>query len=318
MSCNRPRRSPLASPRFARTGTARQGFATAAAPGLCVAERPRRRYVNGWRSPCTFVYLCGLLLAPLICAISHAHAASETFAYESAVAYCRGNVTRPIALSDDLSILCFDGGIFDQDFSAVENLKKNGLFVVRSPGGDVKTAIALAGLLHDKNAIVVVYDYCVSACAHYLLIATDQTAVRKSTIVAWHFMRGLECSEMKSYGDGWPERLQVEVCPSVSWEQQRLYREDEALSLRFHTERTLVPRLFGGGFDTPQSIHVTKILKSMSNETGALPELLWMWNPRFYKAVFKTKVTYEAYPEGQAEVDEIAARIGYRRVIYDP
>jgi hypothetical protein len=123
---------------------------------------------------------------------------------------------------------------------------------------------------------------------------------------------------MKSYGAGWPERLQVEVCPSVSWEQQRLYREAEALSLRFYTERTLVPRLFGGGFDTPQSIHVTKILKSMSHETGALPELLWMWNPRFYKAVFKTKVTYEAYPESQAEVDEIAARIGYRRVLYDP
>jgi hypothetical protein len=56
----------------------------------------------------------------------------------------------------------------------------------------------------------------------------------------------------------------------------------------------------------------------MSHETGALPELLWMWNPRFYKAVFKTKVTYEAYPESQAEVDEIAARIGYRRVLYDP
>jgi hypothetical protein len=44
----------------------------------------------------------------------------------------------------------------------------------------------------------------------------------------------------------------------------------------------------------------------------------WMWNPRFYKAVFKTKVTYEAYPESQAEVDEIAVRIGYRGVLYDP
>jgi hypothetical protein len=274
--------------------------------------------VSGRRSLCTFIYFCGFLLGSLHCVTSHARAASETFAYESAVEYCRGNVTRPIALSDDRTILCFDGAIFDQDFSPIERLKENGLFVVRSFGGSTATAIAVANLLRDKNAIVVVYDYCVSACAHYLLIATDQSFVRKSTIVAWHFMRGLECSEMKSYGDGWPERLQVEVCPSASWEQQRDYREAEALSLRFYTERTLVPRLFGGGFDTPQSIHVTKILKSMSNETGALPELLWMWNPRFYKAVFKTKVTYEAYPESQAEVDEIAARFGYRRVLYDP
>jgi hypothetical protein len=274
--------------------------------------------VKRGRRLCTLVSFCGFLLGSLNCAISHAPAASETFAYESAVAYCRGNVTRPIALSDDRTTLCFDGGISNQDFSPIERLKENGLFVVRSPGGSVAAAIAVANLLRDKNAIVVVYDYCISACAHYLLIASDQTAVRKSTIVAWHFMRGLECSEMKSYDAGWPERLQVEVCPSVSWEQQRDYREAEALSLRFYTERTLVPGLFGGGFDTPQSIHITKMLKSMSNETGALPELLWMWNPRFYKAVFKTKVTYEAYPESQAEVDEIAARIGYRRVLYDP
>jgi hypothetical protein len=276
--------------------------------------------VNGRRSLCTLVYFCGFLLGSLNCAISYARAASEIFAYESAVEYCRGNVTRPIALSEDRTILCFDGGIFNQDFSAIESLKENGLFVVRSPGGSTATAIALAGLLHDKNAIVVVYDYCISACAHYLFIATDHTAVRKNSIVAWHFMHGsgLECAEMKSYGDDWPKRLQVSLCPSVSWELQTLHRKAEALSLRFYTERTLVPRLFGLGFDTPQSIHVTKILKSMMNETGALPDLLWMWNPRFYKAVFKTKVTYEAYPESQAEVDEIAARLGYRRVIYDP
>jgi hypothetical protein len=274
--------------------------------------------VDGWRSLRTVVYFCGLLLGSLSCATSHARADSGTFAYESAVAYCRGNVTRPIALSDDRTILCFDGAIFDQDFSPIERLKENGLFVVRSPGGSAATAIAVANLLRAKNPVVVVYDYCVSACAHYLLIATDQTVVRKSTIVAWHFMRGFECSEMASYGDGWPERLQVTVCPSASWEQQTHYREVEALSIRFYTERTLVPRLFGNGFDTPQSIHVTKLLKSMSNGTGELPDVLWMWNPRFYKAVFKTKVTYEAYPESQAEVDEIAARIGYRRVLYDP
>jgi hypothetical protein len=123
---------------------------------------------------------------------------------------------------------------------------------------------------------------------------------------------------MKSYGDDWPKRLQVSVCPSVPWEQQAPYRKDEALSLRFYTERTLIPRMFGLGFDTPQSLHVTKILKSMLNETGALPDVAWMWNPRFYKNVLKTKVSYEAYPESQAEVDEIAARFRFGRLIYDP
>jgi hypothetical protein len=88
------------------------------------------------------------------------------------VTYCRGNVTRPIALGDDQKILCFDGPISpDQDLSSVNDLKTNGLFVVRSFGGDPLRAIALAGLLHDRNAIVVVYDYCFSACAQFLFIA---------------------------------------------------------------------------------------------------------------------------------------------------
>jgi len=103
--------------------------------------------------------------------------------------YCRGNVTRPIALSDDQSILCFDGWItLGQDFSSVKNLKENGLFVVRSFGGSIITATALADLLHERHAIVVVYDYCNSACANYLFIATDQTVVRKNSIVVWHHM----------------------------------------------------------------------------------------------------------------------------------
>jgi hypothetical protein len=92
-----------------------------------------------------------------------------------------------------------------------------------------------------------------------------------------------------------------------------LYWRVETLSDKFHKERTVAP-----GFDPPQSFHVRKVLKNMLDATGAYPDVAWMWNPRFYKNVLKTKVLYEAYPESQDEVDEIAARFHFRRVIYDP
>jgi hypothetical protein len=76
--------------------------------------------------------------------------------------------------------------------------------------------------------------------------------------------------------------------------------------------------MFGDGLDPPQSNHARRMLKNMMDGTGAFPGVAWMWNPRFYKNVLKTKITYEAYPESQAEVDEIVARFGFRPVVFDP
>jgi hypothetical protein len=281
------------------------------------------QHVKRWRGPRIFACIW-VLFGSLNCEIENAGASSATFAYESAVEYCRGDIARPIALSDDHGILCFDGQIInDQDLSSVKNLKENGLFVVRSPGGSAKTAIALADLLRDRSAIVVVYDYCISACASYLFVTTDQTVVRKSSIVAWHHAytsySGLpECFEMRSAGDDGPKMLQSSLCPRVPIEQQMRYAQVEDLSRRFYKERALDPSMFGPGLNWPQSVYVRRVLKNMLDATGVFPDAVWMWNPRFYKNVIKTKVSYEAYPESQAEVDELAARFGFRRVIYDP
>ena len=262
--------------------------------------------------------LSGLFLVCLNLRIGYAQEpASDKAAYARAVEYCRGSVTRPIALSDDKRTLCFDGWITpNQDISLVEGLAENGLFIVRSFGGAIATAIALANLLRDKHAVVVVYDYCNSACAGYLFIASAQTYVVRDTIVAWHpWVSGLpDCSQMKVSDDGGPKSLEKWPCPDVPLEQQAGYQQVRALHEKFYTERT-VDRKFKF---PPQSFHVRKVLKNMLDGTGTYPDVAWMWNPRFYKNVLKTKVSYEAYPESQDEVDEIAARFHFRRMIFDP
>jgi hypothetical protein len=267
-----------------------------------------------------FLCCCALLFEAMNVSITTANASSETFPYEDAVTYCRGNVARPIALGDDQKILCFDGVISpDQDLSSVNDLKTNGLFVVRSFGGDPLRAIALAGLLHDRNAIVV-YDYCFSACAQFVFIATDQTMVRKSSIVAWHFARGY-CDPLQPSKDQGPGELQRSSCADDLPEKIAVQQYLAEVMFLFYSERVVDPKRFERMLDPPQSFHVTKALKSLLGDTGSLSEYVaWTWYPRFYKNFLKTEITYEAYPESQAEVDEIAARFGYRagRVIYDP
>jgi hypothetical protein len=135
------------------------------------------------------------LLVPLIrllvcCAeeLRAQEAATDRERYYRAVQYCRGDVPRPIALSADGQILCFDGPVpTNLDMSVANDIKENGLFVARSPGGDGGPAARLSDVVRDRHATVVIYDFCNSACAMFFLIASYQTYVLKGTLVTWHY-----------------------------------------------------------------------------------------------------------------------------------
>jgi hypothetical protein len=93
-------------------------------------------------------------------------------------------VVREVAAN---AVLCFDGTIGrDLDWDNFHKLKNNSLFVMRSIGGDGISAMKAADILLEKHATVVVYDYCLSACADAFLVASKETSVAKNTVVAWH------------------------------------------------------------------------------------------------------------------------------------
>lgn len=58
-------------------------------------------------------------------------------------------------------------------------------------------------------------------------------------------------------------------------------------------------------------------MHSRYEERGFYSDILWTLNPRYYPQLFKTKITYEAYPQSQEEADEMRARLRLS-VIYDP
>ena len=236
--------------------------------------------------------------------------------YARAVEYCRASVKRPMALDLDKRVLCFDGAISSEsDFSLAKSLEANGLFVVRSPGGDAPTAMALANFIRDRRATVVVYDYCFSACASFLLIASDEAFVMKDTLVAWHHTSAPFCPSLEPSKDGGPKRLEKPPCSDTAPEYQRGHRETENMIDEFYAARVVDP-LFK---HPPESFTIRKILRNMFEGTGRYPDAVWTWNPRYYASTLKNKISYEAYPNSQAEVDALVSKLPHRvRVIYDP
>ena len=246
---------------------------------------------------------------------SHAQQEFDRERYYRAVEYCRGNVSRPMALSPDGQVLCFDGFIeADLDISLARKLKENGLFVVRSNGGSSLTAVALSDVVRDRRAAVIVHDHCFSACALYFLIASYQTYVLKGALVAWHHLQSRDpgdpfCTYLIELRDGEPRKLQRGPCQAGGEQGAKLWPE----LARFFEERV------NPSFDPPpDSPYVRRIVRNYYAQTGVFHDVAWTLHPRYYPVLFKTKIFYEAYPQSQDEVDRMAAWLGRVRVIYDP
>ena len=90
--------------------------------------------------------------------------------------------------------------------------------MVRGFGGDIAVTIALADKLREKRAIVVVHDYCVAACANYLLLASEQTFVPSGALVAWINVKREtgDCLGFKETSDRAAPRLELVRCPASS------------------------------------------------------------------------------------------------------
>lgn len=237
-----------------------------------------------------------------------------------AVDLCRRVSVRPIALSDIQDVLCFDGRIErEADVSAALKLKEGGIFVVRSAGGDIVASIALANILRDRRAAVVVHDQCLSSCANYILIASDRTYVLKGALVAWDYESSdpalPSCARfaMEKTPDG-DFRLQRGSCQPLSGEEAQ-WRKIVLAQTGFYRERMIDPRFE----PPPDNRYLRRMVKSLYPDTRAYHHIGWTLHPRYFERLFKTKIVYEAYPEGQAEVDEMVARLRLdMRVIYDP
>ena len=229
-----------------------------------------------------------------------------------------------IALSEDRTVLCFDGPIIPGRNAAFDELKPGGVFVVRSAGGFAPEAITLGNILRDKNATIVVYDYCLSACANYFLVASSRTYVLKDAIVAWHG-GPFTCS---LHGHDRMRKYLVDNIDLIRADFRRRYPEvpqwaispdllcaASDMSRQFYEERELEDR----HVYVPQTSYTKKFVNIAAKQNAAKKNPFWMWHPHNYGDYFKSRVIYESYPGSQREVDALLARLRLPdRVVYDP
>jgi hypothetical protein len=254
-----------------------------------------------------------------------AHAAFDEVS--SVARYCL-NYKLSIKLSEDQTILCFDGPIFpDRDTSAVHDLKQDGFFVVRSMGGFALTAMKLANTLRERNATVIIYDCCLSACANYFLIASHKTYVMKNTVVAWHGgPQKFNCTReyierVKKQNAEYLEEMRKyykQYYPGVpdSMLSTEALCEASELSMQFFKKRGIDDR----HTYEPPTPHTRKFASLAVKQVVNKRSAFWMWNPRNYGDYFKSVIVFESYPASQDEVEDILTRsgLGLARVFYDP
>jgi hypothetical protein len=215
-------------------------------------------------------------------------------------------------LSEDNTILCYDGPIErGSDVGLLKKLQDHGFFVIRSAGGDFPNALKIADLLLVKNATVVIYDYCLSACANYIFVASKETYVFKDSIVAWHGGPSQSyCSRVAQVISAERSRRRDQI--QDAWED---YCASTEYIYGFFKRRNI-----DGRFSfAPLSLHTRKMFDAAFAASGN-PNIFWMLNPANFGRNFNSSVTFEAYPRSQSEVDEILARLRleFIRVIYDP
>jgi hypothetical protein len=211
-------------------------------------------------------------------------------------------------LSPDNTVLCFDGEIGAQtSLDPFLALNGGGTLVVRSPGGLTILAMRMADILREKNARVVIHDYCLSACANALFVATHETHVAEGALLAWHG---------NTYGCEPLETLKRRADKAT---QQTIARYEELCGDRVPFYEFYRKRGISSDFTIrPQTAYSRTMFQIMQRRVSDKRSTFWTWHPDNFRDFFKSKIMFRSYPD-QAAFEARLARFGSRsRVIYDP
>jgi hypothetical protein len=260
-------------------------------PGKLRRARPIRRPV----------FICLLVKTLVTILMAQVPAVADRDNVLLLTAYCR-TFKGKVRLSPDKSILCYDGAVpFSMDLTPFRNLSDGGVFVVRSPGGNAISSVRAANVLRDRQATVIIYDYCFSACANVFFVATNRTLVVDNAIVAWH-------------GDSRSCHTGASPDPAY-WEipEVKDYCANYSLIQDFFATRSL-DSIFTA---RPQTRHTAASVEEAQRAASDPESVFWMWHPINHKNFFPG-VTYYKYPSNQAEVTSRLRALGLStQVIYD-
>jgi hypothetical protein len=207
-------------------------------------------------------------------------------------------------LSADKNVLCFDGNImWDTPLDPFRELNSGGTLVVRSKGGVTIRAMQMADILMEKSAIVVIHDYCLSACANALFVASHETHVAEGAVVAW-----------LGNSSNFPP---MPVSEALTRQASGSQKERIALYQELRRNLNIVNEFYrkrGISDDftrRPQTPYSRKMLHAMQREAYDKRSIFWTWHPDNFGNSFKSRIVFRSFPD-QAAVESLV------RAVYDP
>lgn len=112
----------------------------------------------------------------------------------------------------DSETIRLNGSVTEGSFGNYQAIAKAGFSVVRlrSGGGNPRLALLIASDIAQRQAVVIIEDYCFSACANYLALAGKSLVLPCGALLGWHGSPTLvtdEEWEQQSESEGHPQKL---------------------------------------------------------------------------------------------------------------
>lgn len=138
-----------------------------------------------------------------------------------------GNATGWSRLSADE--IRFVGAFDAASYTGYTEMAKDGFSRVRvtSEGGNPNIALLIATDIQSRGAVVVVQDYCLSACANYIFFAAKRPVVSCGAVLAWHGTPNYLSDEDELRANGFPDEMIEEM---RHWQADFNRREQALLS----------------------------------------------------------------------------------------
>ena len=97
-------------------------------------------------------------------------------------------------------------------------------FYMSSPGGLTSEAIEMVRMLNKKKLTVKIFDQCLSACAHFILVGSDDVSVLPGTVIGFHHTGAAQEALLKESGLPVPVGIRA-IVENRAAEEYRFYKE---------------------------------------------------------------------------------------------
>jgi hypothetical protein len=133
----------------------------------------------------------------------------------------------------------FSSLVVDDVIQNFRNSKSKWL-IIKSKGGEVKSALRLADYIYDNRINVIIEDYCISSCANYIFPAADIKIIDKTGVLGFHGGPRdpieIDVKDLGEQFESMPKEQKAAVIAAMKSDMQSIQKSLSTLENSFYTK----------------------------------------------------------------------------------